>query len=211
VTLHDELLAAQAELEDVQRKLSDKRLGETKLLELQSRATELREFIAEGTQLGEQQAGPLLEALLACQTLRVKPLRLTKTPVTAYTGDAGFDLEFAPADGMTRVIRPGAVEMMQTGVAVAIPEGYAGLVLPRSGLASSRGLTPVNAPGLIDSGYRGEIIVALTTHFDARQMVAPGERIAQLVIVPVLTPAVEIVDELDVTERGDQGFGSSGA
>jgi dUTP pyrophosphatase len=146
----------------------------------------------------------------ATQKLKVKPLRLTKTPVTAYAGDAGFDLEFAPSDSMTRVIRPGTVELMETGVAVAIPEGYAGLVLPRSGMAANRCLAPINSPGLIDSGYRGEIVVALTNHGSARQAVAAGERIAQLVIVPVLLPWIETVEELDETERGSNGFGSSG-
>lgn len=141
-------------------------------------------------------------------TLRIKPLRLTKTPVTAYAGDAGLDLEFAPADGLARVVRPGSVEMMETGIAVAIPEGHAGLVLPRSGMASKRGLRPVNTPGLIDSGYRGEVYVPLESVLD-RQIVMPGERIAQLVIVPVPSMNVEVVDDLDATERGGNGFGSS--
>lgn len=159
------------------------------------------------------EAGPLLQELLAKQlppVLRVKPLRLTKTPVTAYTGDAGFDLEYAPADFHTAIVRPGHVTFLETGIAVAIPEGYAGLVLPRSGMAAKRGLRPINTPGLIDSGYRGEIVVAMEAVLE-RMMVTPGERIAQLVIVPVLTPIVEIVDELDDTERGDGGFGSSGS
>lgn len=140
--------------------------------------------------------------------LRIKPLRLSKTPVTAYEGDAGIDLEFAPADGRSRVVRPGSVELLETGVAVAIPEGHAGLVLPRSGMASKRGLRPVNSPGLIDSGYRGEVYVAMEAALD-RQIVAQGERIAQLVVVPLSRPSIEIVDELEETERGANGFGSS--
>lgn len=143
--------------------------------------------------------------------LKVKALRYGhKVPKYAKHGDAGLDLQFVPNDGMTRVVRPGTVELLETGIAVAIPEGFAGLVLPRSGVASKKCLAPINSPGLIDSGYRGEIVVALTNHGTDRQMVAAGDRVAQLVIVPVLTPSVEIVDELDETERGDNGFGSSG-
>jgi dUTP pyrophosphatase len=137
-------------------------------------------------------------------------LRAESAPNIAYKGDAGLDLAFTPSDGMTRVVRPGTVELLETGLAVAIPEGHAGLILPRSGVASKRCLAPINTPGLIDSGYRGEIVVALTNHGSARQAVAAGERIAQLVIVPVLLPWIETVEELDETERGSNGFGSSG-
>jgi len=97
-----------------------------------------------------------------------------------------------------------------TGIAVSIPEGFAGLVLPRSGHASRHGVGVVNGPGLIDSGYRGEISVLLINHGDAVVSFARGDRIAQLTIVPV--PSVEWteVESLDVTERGDGGFGSTG-
>lgn len=145
-------------------------------------------------------------------TLRVKSLRpgrLGYIPVVPYAGDAGLDLAFTPEDGMSVPLRPGQLVMAQTGIALAIPEGYAGLVLPRSGLGKI-GIRPRNTPGLIDSGYRGEVIVLLENAGSSNHAIAPGDRIAQLVIVPVLTPTVEIVAELDETERGEQGFGSSG-
>jgi dUTP pyrophosphatase len=145
------------------------------------------------------------------ETVKVVPLRGVGTSlIAAYDGDAGLDLGYHPADFSSRVVRPGSVEMMETGIAVAIPKGYAGLILPRSGMASKRGLRPVNTPGLIDSGYRGEILVPLEAVLD-RQIVSPGERIAQLVIVKLPQLPVEIVKELDETERGDNGFGSSGS
>jgi dUTP pyrophosphatase len=129
----------------------------------------------------------------------------------AYTGDAGFDLSFEPNDGKTAVVHPGRVTYCETGVAVAIPEGYAGMILPRSGLATGQGLRPRNTPGLIDSSYRGEIIVALENVSPFAHPVLAGDRIAQLILVPVLTPVVQIVDSLDETERGEGGFGSSGS
>lgn len=128
-------------------------------------------------------------------------------PRRAYVGDAGLDLA-----ACERVeLEPGERATIGTGVALAIPEGYAGFVQPRSGLASRHGLTIVNAPGLIDSGYRGEVQVVLL-NTDAREpfVVEPGMRIAQLVIlaVPELEP-VEL-DELPAAERGVRGYGSSG-
>jgi dUTP pyrophosphatase len=129
-------------------------------------------------------------------------------PSRAYSGDAGFDLA-----ACERVeLGPGERATVGTGLAVAVPEGYAGFVQPRSGLASRHGLTIVNAPGLVDSGYRGEVRVVLL-NTDAREpfVVEPGMRIAQLVVVPV--PGVEPVevDELPASERGVRGFGSSAA
>jgi dUTP pyrophosphatase len=101
--------------------------------------------------------------------------------------------------------------MIPTGVAVAIPDGHAGLVLPRSGLASRHGLTLANAPGLIDAGYRGEIVCAVV-NLDRHEgvKIGRGDRIAQLVIVPVAGVKPEFVEELPPTERGDGGFGSTG-
>ena len=128
-------------------------------------------------------------------------------PQAHHPGDAGLDLR---ANADVEVL-PGEREMIPTGVSVAIPEGHAGLMLPRSGLASSKGLTLANAPGLIDAGYRGELIVA-AVNLDRHEAVkiARGERIAQLVIVPL--PAVNPgwVDQLPGSERGDGGFGSTG-
>jgi dUTP diphosphatase len=128
-------------------------------------------------------------------------------PVRAYTGDAGMDLA-----ACERVeLAPGARALVPTGLAVAIPDGYAGYVQPRSGLAARHGISIVNTPGLVDSGYRGELLVNLVNHDDAQPFVVePGMRIAQLVILQV--PPVELVevDELPDSERGADGFGSSG-
>ncbi|HEV8099377.1 MAG TPA: dUTP diphosphatase [Gaiellaceae bacterium] len=127
-------------------------------------------------------------------------------PLRAYAGDAGVDLA-----ACERVeLGPGERALVPTGVAVAIPEGYAGYVQPRSGLAAKHGISIVNTPGLVDSGYRGELkINLLNTDRRERFVVEPGMRIAQLVILPV--PEVELVevDELPESERGVRGFGSS--
>jgi len=107
-------------------------------------------------------------------------------------------------------LEPGARALVPTGLAVAIPSGYAGLVLPRSGLALRHGLTLLNAPGLIDAGYRGEIKVLLINHDRASVTVARGERIAQLVLQRVERAELVEVQELPPTDRGDGGFGSTG-
>ena len=127
-------------------------------------------------------------------------------PARAHPTDAGLDLH---ARFPVR-LAPGEYATVDTGVAVAIPGGHAGLVLPRSGLARRYGVGLVNAPGLIDAGYRGEIRVILINHGRERCDIARGDRVAQLVIVPVALPAPRPVDRLDETERGAQGFGSSG-
>ncbi len=129
-------------------------------------------------------------------------------PERAYAGDAGLDL--AACDRLE--LGPGERAVVGTGLAVAIPDGYAGFVQPRSGLAARHGLSVVNAPGLIDSGYRGEIrVVLLNTDLREAFVVEPGMRIAQLVVLPV--PELELVetDELPESERGVRGFGSSRA
>jgi dUTP pyrophosphatase len=128
-------------------------------------------------------------------------------PTRAYEGDAGFDLYAAePAR-----LEPGARIQVPTGIAVEIPAGRAGLVLPRSGLAARHGVTLVNAPGLIDSGYRGELrVLLLNTDRVATFELATGDRIAQLVLVDVLTPEIQEVAELAPSERAARGFGSSG-
>lgn len=129
-------------------------------------------------------------------------------PERAYTGDAGLDL----AACERHELGPGERAIVPTGLAVAIPEGYAGFVQPRSGLASRHGITIVNTPGLVDSGYRGELRVVLL-NTDSREpfVVEAGMRIAQLVVLPV--PEVELVEveELPESERGVRGFGSSRA
>jgi dUTP pyrophosphatase len=129
-------------------------------------------------------------------------------PERAYAGDAGLDL--AACDRFE--LGPGERAVVGTGLAVAIPDGHAGFVQPRSGLAARHGLSVVNAPGLIDSGYRGEIrVVLLNTDLREAFVVEPGMRIAQLVVLPV--PELELVesDELPDSERGVRGFGSSRA
>jgi dUTP pyrophosphatase len=129
-------------------------------------------------------------------------------PERAYAGDAGLDLA-----ACERVeLGPGERALVGTGLAVAIPEGYAGFVQPRSGLAARHGVSVVNSPGLVDSGYRGELrVVLLNTDPSERFVVEPGMRIAQLVVLPI--PEVELVevDELPGSERGVRGFGSSTA
>jgi dUTP pyrophosphatase len=127
-------------------------------------------------------------------------------PKRAYAGDAGLDL----ASCEHVVLAPGERATVGTGLAVAIPDGYAGYVQPRSGLAARHGITIVNAPGLVDSGYRGELrVVLLNTDASEPFVVEPGMRIAQLVIVPIPEVDPVEVDELPDSERGVRGFGSS--
>ncbi len=129
-------------------------------------------------------------------------------PQRAYAGDAGLDLTALEA----AVLAPGERSTVGTGLAVAVPEGYAGFVQPRSGLASRHGITVANSPGLIDSGYRGEVrVVLLNTDRHETFTVEPGMRIAQLVVLKM--PEVELleVDALPTSERGARGFGSSRA
>jgi len=129
-------------------------------------------------------------------------------PTRAYAGDAGFDLA-----ACERVeLRPGERALVGTGLAVAIPDGYAGFVQPRSGLAARHGISIVNTPGLVDAGYRGELKVALL-NTDVREsfVVEPGMRIAQLVVLPIPPVQPVEVDELPASARGTDGFGSSGS
>ena len=141
--------------------------------------------------------------------LRVKRLRSEATlPSRAHEGDAGLDLHSCEAAH----IGPGERWSIATGVAVEIPEGYAGLVLPRSGMAREHGIALVNSPGLIDSGYRGEISVLLLNTDPAETFrVAPGDRIAQLMVVAIELPEAVEAGSLAESERGDGGFGSSGS
>ncbi len=131
-----------------------------------------------------------------------------RLPTRAYEGDAGLDLyAVEPA-----VLEPGERASVATGVAVEIPPGQAGLVLPRSGLAARHGISVVNAPGLIDSGYRGEVrVLLLNTDRRERFEVSAGDRIAQLVLVRVEAADVVEVEALAASERAGGGFGSSGA
>lgn len=132
-----------------------------------------------------------------------------RAPKKAHAGDAGYDL----CSVETAALPPGGRALVGTGVAVAIPDGYAGLVLPRSGLATRHGVSLVNTPGLIDSGYRGEIRVPLINHDPENGFeVEPGMRIAQLVLVRFAAPELVEVDLLDASADGrdEGGFGSSG-
>ena len=142
--------------------------------------------------------------------MRLRFARLTETaaaPTRAHDDDAGYDLRASEA----ATLPPGGRASVGTGVAVAIPEGHAGLVLPRSGLAARHGIALVNAPGLIDAGYRGEVrVLLLNTDREAAFEVAPGDRIAQLVIVRHEAPELVEVASLDETARGAAGFGSTG-
>ena len=144
------------------------------------------------------------------QTISVPVKRLDETlemPAYAYVGDAGLDLRSAE----NALLKPFQRKLVSCGIALAIPEGYAGLVLPRSGLAAKHGISIVNAPGLIDSNYRGEIkaiLVNLDPNHDFE--ISHGDRIAQLVIVQYPAVVLEEREQLDDTVRGSGGFGSSG-
>jgi dUTP pyrophosphatase len=141
-------------------------------------------------------------------TLRVRRLHpAARLPVRAHPGDAGLDL-FA-LEGVR--LEPGARASVPTGIAIALPAGHAGLVLPRSGLAARHGVALVNAPGLIDEGYRGEVrVLLLNTDRGEPVELAAGERIAQLVVLALPAVDVEEASELDETVRAGDGFGSSG-
>ncbi|MBF1656536.1 MULTISPECIES: dUTP diphosphatase [Rothia] len=128
-------------------------------------------------------------------------------PAYAKPGDAGADLR----SRIDFELEPGERALVPTGVAIALPEGYVGLVHPRSGLATKNGITIVNAPGTVDSGYRGELMVTLLNTDKTKSFhVQRGDRIAQLIIQKYEHATFTVVDELDQTERGSSGFGSSG-
>ena len=129
-------------------------------------------------------------------------------PNRANEGDAGMDLK-ANIDSPI-VFNKGDRITIPTGLKIAIPYGYVGLVCPRSGLAKKHGLTITNAPGVVDAGYRGEVCAIMQMHGDEPVQINPYDRIAQLVIVPVAIPELDVVSELDDTARGEGGFGSTG-
>ena len=141
--------------------------------------------------------------------VRVKILKEgAKLPTYGSAQAAGADL-YACLDEDV-VIAPGETKKIPTGIAMEIPDGCAGLIYARSSLGTKKGLAPANKVGVVDSDYRGEIIVALHNHGNVPQTVEHGERVAQFVITPVLTPAYEMVKELSDTERNQGGFGSTG-
>lgn len=142
-------------------------------------------------------------------TLQIKRVRSEAVlPERATQGSAGLDLRACTND--ETCIMPGDTALLPTGLAVALPEGSVGLVFGRSGLGIRHGIVPANAVGVIDADYRGEILVGLTNHSAEPYIIIPGDRIAQLVIVPVLTPPIEEVMNLSDTARGEGGFGSTG-
>jgi dUTP pyrophosphatase len=131
-------------------------------------------------------------------------------PTYGSAGAAGADL-YALPEGDPITINPGETVFIHTGLSMAIPEGYVGLNFARSGLASKQGLAPANKVGVIDSDYRGELMVALHNHGEVPRTVEPGDRIAQFLIMPVITAHFVEVDSLDETQRGSGGFGSTGS
>ena len=143
------------------------------------------------------------------EAIRVKILREgAKLPTYGTAEAAGADLYACVAGTIS--IAPGETVFIPTGIALEVPKGCAGLVYARSGLACKRGLAPANKVGVIDSDYRGEITVVLYNHGSVSQTIENGERIAQLIITPVLQPAYEMADQLSDTERAAGGFGSTG-
>ena len=141
--------------------------------------------------------------------LRIKKLRdNAQMPTYGSEWAAGADMYAAIDEAVT--IEPGETKFIPTGLAFEIPEGYAGFIHARSGLASKRGLAPANKVGVIDADYRGEVMVALHNHGRVPQTVEVGERIAQMIIAPFITANFIFSDELDDTVRGEGGFGSTG-
>ena len=141
--------------------------------------------------------------------MRIKKVRPNAIiPTYGSAEAAGADL-YACLDADV-VIEPGKTVFVPTGIAMAVPRGYAGLIYARSSMGAKRGLAPANKVGVIDSDYRGEVMVALHNHGTEVQTVCHGERVAQLLVTAVLAPAFEETDELDETVRGDGGFGSTG-
>lgn len=135
------------------------------------------------------------------------PIIAREIPVFAHPGDAGADLVAAESV----VLPPGGRALVATGVRIALPDGYVGFVVPRSGLATKHGITVLNAPGTVDAGYRGEIkVTILNTDADESYAIAVGDRIAQLIVMPVPPVRFVPVSELPASERGEGGFGSTG-
>lgn len=143
------------------------------------------------------------------EPIRLKILREdARVPTYGSEEAAGADLYACLSDSVT--IAPGESLLIQTGIAIELPRGFAGLICARSGMATKRGLAPANKVGVIDSDYRGEICVVLHNHGTIDQKILHGDRIAQLLITPVCTPGFETVDKLSDTRRANNGFGSTG-
>ena len=141
----------------------------------------------------------------------VKPVGPVEVPPPSYQSDGAAGLDLHAALQARRTLEPGERILVPTGYAVALPEGHEGQVRPRSGLALHHGISVVNTPGTVDEDYRGEIGVVLINHGSEPFEIEPGMRIAQLVVAPVARVDVELVEELDDTDRGDGGYGSTGS
>ncbi|MFH1663927.1 MAG: dUTP diphosphatase [archaeon] len=138
--------------------------------------------------------------------VRIKKLNPEIKIEPAHKGDAGIDLYAAE----TTEIQPKEIKLVKTGIKIAIPEGFEGQIRPKSGLALNNGITVLNTPGTIDSGYRGEIGVIVINHGKQKFVAEKGKKIAQLVFNKIEFPEIEVVEELDETTRGEGGFGSTG-
>ena len=146
-------------------------------------------------------------------TVRIKPLEHyqgLQLPAYETAQSAGMDLRAAVAEDAAVTIPPGEWRLIPVGIAIALPQGYEAQVRPRSGLAARHGISCVNTPGTIDADYRGEIPVNLINHGQADLNIKRGDRIAQMIIAPVIQAAWEVAEELDETARGTGGFGSTG-
>ena len=169
--------------------------------------------VLEGSGHGTAGAGLAAGRIKALGAIQISFMRLYEDaiiPVRAHPTDAGLDLSAYTAQSVPITLAPGERAVVPTGVAVAVPEGYVGLVCPRSGLAAKHGITITNAPGVIDSGYRGELKVVLQNTSDEPFTLEHEARIAQLVITPALHVDVVEVTEFSSTDRGEGGFGSTG-
>ncbi len=142
-------------------------------------------------------------------TMNIKKLN-TRATVPTYGSACAAGADLYACEDAPVTIGVGETVLIHTGIAIAIPDGYVGLIYARSGLATKKGLAPANKVGVIDSEYRGEIMVALHNHSDASQTIESGERIAQIVFTPYAAADFSVTDELDNTLRGAGGFGSTG-
>lgn len=157
----------------------------------------------------EKQHEELKESNVQFEDFRVAFKKMdvnAKTPTKGSADAAGFDLYSIE----TTILKPGMTAKVHTGISIAIPQGCFGGIFARSGLATKQGLAPINCVGIIDADYRGELIVALHNHSSVTQKIELGDRIAQLIIIPYLKTQLIELDELDDTERGEGGFGSTG-
>ena len=148
--------------------------------------------------------------MIADVRIRVAPVGAVAVPLPRYQTDGAAGMDLHAAIEAPVVIAPGARAKLPTGVALAIPPNFEGQVRPRSGLAAKHGITVLNAPGTVDSDYRGAVQVVLVNHGEAPVTIAPLDRIAQLVIAPVARADLELVSSLDETARGAGGYGSTG-